>query len=152
GSLPKGAPLETSRSLPPRPPVLSVLNRKRVAPPPAAAPAFLDDAAEAAEAATVPEEPAVMQAPAVTFEDCREVVLTLDPAMNVHDMRDIADKFKRWPYSGTRLVTLTLRHWVGGASGGYDRYRVGCYKLSEDDLDGLLKRLYRYLDGEEEYL
>jgi len=115
--------------------------------------------ASSSRKAEVPEVPAAQPAQAaaepevvaLTFETCREILLTLDPAVNVHDMRGIVvPAIKSWQYTGDRLVTLTVRYVVGG--GCYDRYRVGCYTLSEDDLDGLLKRLWRYIDGEEEYL
>lgn len=83
-----------------------------------------------------------------TFADCREVILTVDQAMRVPDVESIIEPAVRtWAYTGSRIVTVTLRHWVGGA---YDRWRVGAFPMSEDDLDGLQKRLWKYLDGPEE--
>lgn len=105
-----------------------------------AAPAFIvDDEVEKAVPA---------KAEQVTFEGCREVILTVDRAMTVHDVESIiAPAVKSWTYTGTRVVTVTLRYWVGGA---YDRWTVGAFLMSEADLDGLQRQLYRYLDGPEE--
>lgn len=92
-----------------------------------------------------------MAEPAVTFETCREIVLTVDEAHNIHDVEGIiAGPIQRWKYTGSRHIYLTLRYCVGG--GAYDRWRVGSYKVSETDLEGLLKRLSRHLDGPEEYV
>lgn len=99
--------------------------------------------------ATIREEPQPVSSQAqVTFDDCREVILTVDQAMSVSDVESIiAPAVKTWAYTGSRSVTVTLRYWVGGA---YNRWRVGAFAMSEDDLDGLQKRLWNYLDGPEE--
>lgn len=113
-----------------------------------AAPPFLDDdAAKPAEAA-VADAP-VQEAEPVTFENCREIILTADDALTQHEIEPILAKpIAVFRYTGTRLVTVVVRHWQGG---GNQRRRVGCFKMSEADLDAFMKTKARYLDGPEEY-
>ena len=113
-----------------------------------AAPAFFSDAVEE----VIPEpvvSTAAPAAPSATFDTCREIILTADDAMTQMDIEPFLVKpIAAFRYTGTRLVTVVVRHWQ---SGGYQRRRIGCFKVSEPDLDALLSALRRYLEGVEEY-
>ncbi|MBP0439127.1 hypothetical protein [Tianweitania sediminis] len=110
------------------------------------APAFIT-AEPGPEPAAPPCEPP-QRAPAVTFETCREIILTCDQAHNCYDAESIiAPVIKGWQYTGTRIVSVTLRYWSAGA---YVRWNAGSFPMSEADLDGIQKRLWKHLDGPEE--
>ena len=52
-------------------------------------------------------------------------------------------------FTGSRPVRLTLRYTDHG---GQDRWEMGTFPISEEDLAGLQKELNRWLDGPEELL
>lgn len=73
------------------------------------------------------------------FETCTHIVLTANPALNSIEVGRLGDKIKSMKpdFTGGRVITLTIRFQVGTA---YDRWNVGYFSLSEDDLDVILTK------------
>ena len=105
------------------------------------------EALEEPAAAPAPRPEPAPAAPEPDFETCSRIVLTVDPALNAVDVEWLGDRIARMKgeFTGTRSVSLVLR-WARGQT--FDRWGVGRFELSEDDLDAIRTKFRDELDAD----